>query len=140
MSAFVSAGNKILEEHPQLILTQEKDGASSQYLKIVNSTDNIYIDQQGVHKIVENVRIVDDTDQNLPIETIRSTDEEVHANDSKIEIIEKEDDEEKGADSDRESVRFVLTAHVCSFPDRVSLLQERSSIVEKIAAAQEANQ
>lgn len=94
-----------MEEHSQLILTQEKGGGNSQYLKIVNS-ENIYIDQQGVHKIVENVRIVEDTDQNLPIQTIRSVEDEVHVNDNKIEIIEKEDDEEKG-DSDRESVRLV---------------------------------
>ncbi|KAL1489536.1 hypothetical protein ABEB36_013490 [Hypothenemus hampei] len=99
--------NKILEEHPQLILTQDKATGNPQYLKIVNS-DNIYIDQQGVHKIVENVRIVDSTDQNIPIQTVQTVADEVpnqlHLNDSKIEIIEKEDEEDRG-DSDRESLR-----------------------------------
>ncbi|KAF7272242.1 hypothetical protein GWI33_014954 [Rhynchophorus ferrugineus] len=90
--------NRILEEHQQLILTQDKTG-NGQYLKIVN-TDNIYIDQQGVHKIVENVRIIDESDHIQHVSTIEAP---VHP-ESKIEIIEKVPEEEKG-DSDHESLR-----------------------------------
>ncbi|XP_066253984.1 zinc finger protein 354A [Euwallacea similis] len=102
------AGGKILEEHSQLILTQDKGAGNAQYLKIVNS-DSIYLEQQGVHKIVENVRIIDDTDQNIPIQTVHTTVDDspqhVNLNDSKIEITIEKDDEYEKADSDRESVR-----------------------------------
>lgn len=109
---FWLAGNKILEEHQQLILTQDKATGNQQYLKIVNS-ENIYIDQQGVHKIVENVRIVDENDQNIPIQSVHAVDDESHhhirLNDSKIEIIERDDDDDEKVDSDRESLRQVKT-------------------------------
>ncbi|XP_030745689.1 zinc finger protein 271-like [Sitophilus oryzae] len=88
-------GNKMLEEHQQLILTQDKSG-NGQYLKIVN-TDNLYIDQQGVHKIVENVRIIDESDHIQHVV-------EDSAHENKIEIIEKSLEDEK-IESDGESLR-----------------------------------
>lgn len=61
---------------------------------------------------MENVRIVDENDQNIPIQSVHTVDDESHhhlrLNDSKIEIIERDDDDEK-VDSDRESLRQVKT-------------------------------
>ncbi|XP_050300052.1 zinc finger protein 846-like [Anthonomus grandis grandis] len=97
------AGNKILEDHPQLILTDKSTG-NPQYFKIdkIVNSDNLYIEQEGgLHKIVENVRLVDETD-NMPIH-VEDDNGHYHLTENKIEIIEK-DDEEK-LDSDRESLR-----------------------------------
>uniref|UniRef100_A0AAR5P6V9 C2H2-type domain-containing protein n=2 Tax=Dendroctonus ponderosae TaxID=77166 RepID=A0AAR5P6V9_DENPD len=121
------AGNKLLEEHQQLILTQDKSSGNSQYLKIVHS-DDIYIDQQGMHKIVENVRIIDNTDQNIPIHTVSADEQQqMHLNENKIEIIDRDDDEK--ADSDKESVRNDTRSSKKSLPHkkRISRRHRKSS-------------
>lgn len=81
-------GTKILEE-PQLIISSEKSGGTS-FLRIVNS-DNIYVEQQPLPKLVDTVRFT----------TVNQTFQE-----EEIEKSSLKKEEEKSADSDRESLRY----------------------------------
>ncbi|XP_060530302.1 zinc finger protein 471-like [Cylas formicarius] len=87
----IVAGSKILEES-QLILSQDKNSGASSYLRIVNS-DNLYVEQQGLHKLVDNVRLAGTSAvQNDYVEELPK-------------VIITKTEEERGGDSDRESVR-----------------------------------
>lgn len=83
----ILSGTKILDDSSPLIIS-DKSGNTS-YLRIVNS-DNIYVEQQPLPKLVDTVRFSTVTEDLAP-EITETT------------IIKKEQDEKP--DSDRESIR-----------------------------------
>lgn len=86
ISSFVGA--KILDDPPLII--SDKSGTTS-YLRIVNS-DNIYVEQQPLPKLVDTVRFSTVTEELTP--DVPGT-----------TVIKKEQEEKP--DSDRESIRLV---------------------------------
>lgn len=88
MESFFVAGAKILDDPPLII--SDKSGTTS-YLRIVNS-DNIYVEQQPITKLVDTVRFSSVT-QALPSDVTETT------------VIKKEQEEKP--DSDRESIRLI---------------------------------
>ncbi|CAH1098654.1 unnamed protein product [Psylliodes chrysocephalus] len=105
-------GTKILEE-PQLIISSEKSGGTS-FLRIVNS-DNIYVEQQPLPKLVDTVRFT----------TVNQTFQE-----EEIEKSSLKKEEEKSADSDRESLRNEPRTSKKSLPHkkRISRKLKKNSV------------
>ncbi|VEN60697.1 unnamed protein product, partial [Callosobruchus maculatus] len=113
--ANTNLGAKILEEQP-LIISNEKGGTS--FLRIVNS-DNIYVEQQTLPKLVDAVKFstvqaqpvtavtttqqVQQQQQQEEQETVTITTVVEEVPESPPPLVKKEDDK---ADSDRESLRW----------------------------------
>ncbi|XP_056647956.1 zinc finger protein 568-like isoform X2 [Diorhabda carinulata] len=114
-------GTKILEE-PQLIISNEKGGGTS-FLRIVN-TDNIYVEQQPLPKLVDTVRFT----------TVNSVGQSFN-DDVEIEKCTTKKEEEK-VDSDRESLKNEPRTSKKSLPHkkRISRKLKKNSVtsVKKI--------
>ncbi|CAG9832284.1 unnamed protein product [Diabrotica balteata] len=106
-------GTKILDES-QLIISSEKGGGTS-FLRIVNS-DNIYVEQQPLNKLVDTVRFTTVNNQSF------TEDEPIDKS-----IIKKDDD--KG-DSDRESLKNEPRTSKKSLPHkkRISRKLKKSTV------------
>nr|CAI5868187.1 unnamed protein product [Callosobruchus analis] len=126
--ANTNLGAKILEEQP-LIISNEKGGTS--FLRIVNS-DNIYVEQQTLPKLVDAVKF--STVQAQPVTAITTAAQQVQQQQQQEEpdtvtittvveevpesppsLVKKEEDK---ADSDRESLRWVLADLAMLYPQK----------------------
>ncbi|XP_028131481.1 zinc finger protein 26 isoform X2 [Diabrotica virgifera virgifera] len=106
-------GTKILDES-QLIISSEKGGGTS-FLRIVNS-DNIYVEQQPLNKLVDTVRFTTVNSQSF------SEEEPIDKS-----IIKKDDDK---IDSDRESLKNEPRTSKKSLPHkkRISRKLKKSTV------------
>nr|CAH7721462.1 unnamed protein product [Callosobruchus chinensis] len=140
--ANTNLGAKILEEQP-LIISNEKGGTS--FLRIVNS-DNIYVEQQTLPKLVDAVKF--STVQAQPVsavttpqqvqqqqgeqETVTITTVVEEVPESPPSLVKKEDDK---ADSDRESLRNEQRTSKKSLPHKKRISRKLNKKAPSATAA-----